>query len=845
MEFFEAKVRPLLIERCYECHSVESGESSGGLRLDSAAASRAGGSLGPAVVPGDVAASKLVRAVEYADKDMQMPPDGKLADDEIAILKHWIEIGAPDPREDTAPKTTSPLERDPKSHWAFVAPERKETQFHRDDSRSQLDDWAAQRASEVGLELAPEAEREMLVRRVYYDLTGLPPSRDVIDRFVSSTRPDAYSRLVDELLATPEFAERFARHWLDVARYADTVGYALGGKERRIIGSHKYRDWTIHAFGADMPYDEMLRHQLSGDRTDPENEHGNLDAMGFLTIGRRYLNGLDTTDDRIDVITRGLLGLTVTCARCHDHKFDPIPTTDYYSLFGVLQSSRVPEDGKSTLAMVDIDKPHDHHVLVRGQQGNNGPVAERQYLTAFREPEEPKFTDGSGRVDLVNRIIERQNPLTSRVMVNRVWGILIGRPLVDSASDFGFRTESPKDVEVLDNLAVEFAADWSVKQLVRRIVHTRVYRQSSAASEAAIAIDADNQYLARANRRRRDFESLRDSILDASNHLQHTIGGEPQEITSATPTPRRTVYAMVDRQNLPSIFRTFDFANPDAHSPGRYYTTVPQQSLYLLNSDHVLSLARTTAAAVRRETGTDEGATARAVFVRVLGREPNPDESKQVQEFLKKPITKTEALADPRSLWSYLVATIDASNKITATEPLAHFKEGKWQSEEKFPSDGPRGYAFFSADSGHAPRQTDLGVTRRWTVPTNGTVRIYGEIKHANDSGDGIRAMVFINGELKWDEKQKSTNRPFGPLDYWVEAGQTIDLVAMPGENDNSDSFFWTSRLSLKTPEGTTIDADTEKDFSGPIRTKAIEPLDRLEQLAQVLLMSNEFAFVD
>lgn len=408
LEFFEAKVRPLLIERCYECHSVESGESSGGLRLDSAAASRAGGSLGPAVVPGDVGASKLVRAIEYADKNMQMPPDGKLADDEIAILKHWIEIGAPDPREDTAPKTTSPLQRDPKSHWAFVSPERKETQFHRDDSRSHLDDWAAQRASEVGLELAPEAGRETLVRRVYFDLTGLPPSRDVIDRFVSSTRPDAYSRLVDELLATPEFAERFARHWLDVARYADTVGYALGGKERRIIGSHKYRDWTINAFGADMPYDEMLRHQLTGDRTDPENANGNLDAMGFLTIGRRYLNGLDTTDDRIDVITRGLLGLTVTCARCHDHKFDPIPTTDYYSLFGVLQSSRVPDDGNSPLAMVDIDKPHDSRVLIRGQQGNNGPVAERQYLTAFRASDEPKFSDGSGRVDLVNRITERK-----------------------------------------------------------------------------------------------------------------------------------------------------------------------------------------------------------------------------------------------------------------------------------------------------------------------------------------------------------------------------------------------------------------------------------------------------
>ncbi len=384
-DFFEANIRPLLIDHCYECHSRESGESAGDLRLDSAAAVLQGGSLGPALVAKQPDSSLLVRAVSYEDSELQMPPAGKLDDSSVELIRRWIAMGAPDPRgDDGSPtaKVQSPLDRDPLTHWAFQPPQPAAVDFApADTARDLIDAVAYRRAVDAGLQVAAEASNETLIRRLYYDLTGLPPSREAIAHFVSSSRPDAYMRLVDSLLATPDFGQRFGRYWMDVSRYADTVGYALAGKTRRHAGSERFRDWTIRAFATDMPYDEMLRHQLAGDRTDPDNKDGNLDAMGFLTLGRKFLNPLDTLDDRIDVISRGLLGMTVTCARCHDHKFDPIPTSDYYSMAGILFSSEEPSDGVSPLMLVDKKNPVDSPVLIRGQLGNRGPIAPRQFLT--------------------------------------------------------------------------------------------------------------------------------------------------------------------------------------------------------------------------------------------------------------------------------------------------------------------------------------------------------------------------------------------------------------------------------------------------------------------------------
>jgi hypothetical protein len=854
LHFFESKVRPLLVERCYECHSVESGESEGDLLIDSAAGVRRGGANGPALVPGRPEESPLLVAVSYRDNDLQMPPDGKLGAEEIELLKSWIEMGAPDPRHDTQALSASesPLDRDPATHWAFRAPQRSIPPQRIDSDESvarsldPIDVFAANRAVELGLRPHASSSDETLVRRLCFDLTGLPPRREQIEQFKTSDRPDAYTRLVDQLLASPEFGERFGRHWLDVARYADTVGYALAGRERRFKGSERYRDWTIRAFAGDMPYDEMLRHQLAGDRTDPNNEHGNLDAMGFLTLGRRFLNSLDTLDDRIDVISRGLLGMTVTCARCHDHKFDPIPASDYYALGGILFSSEQPKEGVSPLMLVDKKNPVDSPVLIRGQRGNHGPIAPRQFLTALRKQDEPRFTDGSGRWELAERITASDNPLTARVMVNRLWGHLIGKPLVDTPSDFGFRTEPPAVPEVLDNLAAEFSGHWSIKRIVRRIVLSRIYRQSADASDEEIARDPDNRLLARANRKRRDFESLRDSLLYVSGSLNLSAGGAPVDITLDTLSPRRTIYAMIDRQNLPSLFRTFDFASPDTHSPGRYFTTVPQQALFLLNHRQMLEMAQSTAALIRREvTDEDPARLSAAMFARVFGRLPSAEETSVVVEFLSQPTSAVESAFDARTLWSYGTATIDQRDQVTEFTPFPVFAEGRWQAADKLPTEPPMSYAYLGSENAHTPFDTKLAVVRRFTAPFAGKVQLRGQLGHRSDQGDGVRTSVWMGGKRLFSGTQKSNNRPYGPIRGNVESGQTIDFVATAGESDSFDTFYWRIHVRLIGGDGRSEESESTKDFSGPFSPTSNQPLDRLAQLAQTLLMSNEFAFVD
>ncbi|MEM9825885.1 MAG: DUF1549 domain-containing protein, partial [Planctomycetota bacterium] len=288
LAFFEAKIRPLLIEHCYDCHSADSGESCGGLFLDHRDALLRGGLTGRAVVPGKPSESLLMRVVQYDDPDMQMPPEGKLSDDQIADLRKWIASGAIDPRmpphDAGAQEPISPLERDPQSHWAFVPPRRSIPPDHSGASDGSdldpIDAWVAKVARERKLKLAPLADDETIVRRLHFDLTGIMPTYQTIQAYLRDTSPDRYSRLVDRLLASPEYSERMTRRWMDVARYADTLGYATAGKERKIPGSHRYRDWLIGVFADDMPYDEMIVHQLAADSSDPDNAGGNADAMG-------------------------------------------------------------------------------------------------------------------------------------------------------------------------------------------------------------------------------------------------------------------------------------------------------------------------------------------------------------------------------------------------------------------------------------------------------------------------------------------------------------------------------------------------------------------------------------
>ncbi|MCL4788264.1 MAG: DUF1549 domain-containing protein, partial [Verrucomicrobia bacterium] len=348
IEFFEKRIRPILVEHCYSCHSDKSEKIRGGLRLDNREATLKGGTSGPAIVPGDAAASLLIKAVRYEDEDLQMPPkDEKLSAEQIADLEAWVNMGAPDPRVDDGPKPLTDVAEARARHWAFqpvqtpALPKVKRKQW----VQTPVDQFVLAKLEQERLSPAKPADRRTLIRRVSYDLTGLPPAPEDVESFINDKYADAYARLVDRLLASPHYGERWGRHWLDVARYADTKGYLAGGEERRYPFSYTYRDYVIRAFNEDKPYDQFLIEQIAADRLPLGEEKDALAALGFLTLGRRFLNNPhDIIDDRIDVVTRGTLGLTVSCARCHDHKFDPISAQDYYALYGVFSSSEEPAE---------------------------------------------------------------------------------------------------------------------------------------------------------------------------------------------------------------------------------------------------------------------------------------------------------------------------------------------------------------------------------------------------------------------------------------------------------------------------------------------------------------------
>ncbi|MGD9720647.1 MAG: PSD1 and planctomycete cytochrome C domain-containing protein [Pirellulales bacterium] len=641
-DLFEKHVRPLLVNRCLECHGAK---QEGGLRLDSRAAMIAGGDNGPALVPGDPDASLLVKALRYADEP-KMPPAGPLANEAIEPLVQWIAAGAPWPGD-----ASIPLAQDPdawRSHWAFqpVRAPARPTVNERDWPQTAIDEFVLARLEGQGLSPSPAADRRTLLRRACYDLTGLPPTAEEIEAFVTDPDPRAFDRAIERLLASPHYGERWARHWLDVARYADSKGYVFTA-DRNYPNAYKYRDWVVRAFNDDLPYDQFLVAQIAADRL-PGDDKSRLAAMGFLTVGRRFLNNAhDIIDDRIDVLTRGTMGLTVACARCHDHKYDPIPTADYYSLYGVLASSVEPGDGEY-MSLADAEKPLDPHVFVRGNPGNQGAAVPRQFLAALAGDARQPFGAGSGRLELARAIASRDNPLTARVIVNRVWMHFFDEPLMETPSDFGLRSEPPTHPELLDYLAGSLMEDgWSLKGLARRIMQSAAYQQASLDRPECRAIDSQNRLLWRMNRKRLDFEGLRDGLLTAAGQLDGTLGGAAVELTAWPAPRRRTLYGRIDRQNLPNLFRTFDFAGPDTHSPRRFETTVPQQALYMLNSPFLAEQVRTLAARAEH-SATDPRGRIEQLYRLALARRPSEHELALGLSFLESEVA-AEPTAPPES----------------------------------------------------------------------------------------------------------------------------------------------------------------------------------------------------
>jgi hypothetical protein len=958
LDFFEKKIRPVLSKSCYSCHSAEASKLRAELFVDTREGLLRGGTSGAAIVPGKPDKSLLFKSIAGLEKDLQMPPKGEpLSEDQIEDFRRWITMGAPDPREAKAGTVAAAgMKVDmakAREHWAYKpvanpAPPKVSDSKHW--AQTPVDNFVLAMLKEKGLEPSPKTDKRTLLRRVSYDLIGLPPTAEEVDAFLADKSADALTKVVDRLLASPHYGERWGRHWLDIARYADTTGDRQNGGRRNPLFpyAHTYRDYVIEAFNRDLPYDQFIVQQIAADRLpEAEKDKKILAAMGFLTVGKRFMgNENDVIDDRIDVVTKGLMGITASCARCHDHKFDPVPTKDYYSLHGVFSSSQEPKDGpllvnpeanpsykdfiaaiadidkdvekfhdseatrfvagmlrkssgyilavhdaakdkerqnsfrlvarkrgleaelaefwndtlkslakksdpvfgplfklaalsendfaaKSSevladlakadpekinptiakalvaqkpksfkevaevyeqvfgkladalkveeytplrqarnrrietdklgnkladasleslrkyffsdnspvapevrsmeryngvqfrnaentirskqavlqmthpgsparaMVMEDLPKARDSRVMLRGEPRNFGPVAPRQFLEILSGENRTPFKDGSGRLELAKNIASRDNPLTARVFVNRVWQWHFGQAIVRTPSDFGMRAETPTHPALLDYLASYFMDNgWSVKKLHKLIILSSVYQQDSKSTKKGMEVDPTNQWLWRFNIQRLDFEAIRDTLLTLGGQLDDTMGGPAVNIAHS-PRPnnnanrymadlssmpsnpnRRTVYAMIDRATVPDMFNTFDFANPDMTTGERIMTTVPQQALFMMNSPFVAEQARKLVASQNFHAANQNEDKVKFLYRTILQRQPSAQEIKMSLSYLESQtggdgallLPESPAAEAPRNAKGKQASRPAPRNEATSTKPL-----GAWE----------------------------------------------------------------------------------------------------------------------------------------------------------------------
>jgi mono/diheme cytochrome c family protein len=670
---FEKEVRPVLEESCFKCHGPE--KQKGGLRLDRKADVMSGGDSGePALVPGKGAESQLVARIKSTKADDVMPPKGeRLKPEQIAAVQRWIDNGAHWPssgepeaaaasKPAAAPVTKVITDKD-RDFWSFKTPQRSQPSVAAKTgwAKQPLDFFIASALAKNGLAPEPDAAPAVLIRRLTYDLTGLPPTPEEVAAFEAESilnPQSAICNLVDRLLASPRFGERMASMWLPLARYAEDQAHQVG-KDTKFFYPHayRYRAWVIDAFNRGIPYDQFVKLQLAADRM-PGTDPSDLAALGFLGLGPKYYNRgrldvmADEWEDRVDTVCRTMLGLTVACARCHDHKFDPISMRDYYALAGVFASTAMVNkmpDGKlmkegvkaaemdpAVMHIVEDGKPQDLNVFLRGNVDSKGPVVVRRFIKVLDKKDASAFSDGSGRRELAERIASGENPLTARVFVNRVWALMFGKPLVSTPSNFGHSGAMPVNPELLDDLARRFMdGGWSVKALVREIALSATYRQASSCGSAKFARDPDNHLFSRMNRRRLTFEQWRDSVLAHSGRLTESVGAKSADI-DAPDNAFRTVYAFVSRLKLSEQLMRFDYPDANVHSEQRSVTTTPMQKLFMLNSPFMLKNAA--AFAARMQAGaTDDTARITNAYRMTLAREPDDAERALAAEFLQRP----------------------------------------------------------------------------------------------------------------------------------------------------------------------------------------------------------------
>jgi hypothetical protein len=814
LDFFEKKIRPLLVDNCYNCHSANT-NSRGGLRVDDRAGLVHGGGRGPAVVPGNPEKSLLIQAVRQTHAQVKMPPKKRLTDQQIADLTQWIKDGAlwPQPRLPSSVRKPNPeYPRLRQQHWAWQPLRAPKTPAVRDAAwpRDDIDQFILAALEAKGLRPVGDADPVALIRRVTFDLTGLPPTVRDVEAFarecgvrnaefgIDEAAPrepgpptnsafriphSAFERLVDRLLASPAFGERWGRHWLDVARYGESTGSA-----RNVPYPHawRYRDYVIDAFNGDKPYDQFLREQIAGDLlpyASQQQRDARLIATGFLALGVKDVNQrfkvrfvMDNIDEQIDTVGRAVLGLTLGCARCHDHKFDPIPVNDYYALAGIFHSTDLcaavrnkmggggmdyydtamllrlgsqqgmdratthkieqaraalaqarseslaiennPDEepagperqkklaaarqkinqiqnqlialndpalhGAVALGVRDAKTVGDTEIRLRGEAEQLGPVVPRGFLSLFDLPDAPQVNpNGSGRLELAHWLTSRHNPLTPRVMANRIWQHLFGEGLVRSVDNLGVTGDRPSHPELLDHLAVRFMeGGWSIKKLVRAIVLSRAYQLSSTAPADQLAanlqLDPANRLVWRHSPRRLAAEEIRDAMLAAAGRLNPSRpDGSPAKDMKVTELPNngplakqleaqaaasthRGIYLPLLRTLTPHSLAVFDFAEQGMVTGSRDTTTVATQALYLLNDPFVREQAEALAQRVVGHSNLSDAERVTLAYRLALGRPATAGEIERATGYLAD--YESAAPQDqPKEAWTSLCQAILAS----------------------------------------------------------------------------------------------------------------------------------------------------------------------------------------
>ena len=838
-ELFESRIRPLFANNCFSCHTKS---RLGGLEISSRAALIHGGNSGPAIVPGSPDQSLLVQALRQTHERLKMPPAGKLSTEQIKDVEAWIAAGAPwpDPKATLATGKTAVISPEQRNFWSF-RPVAKPSVPHLKNPawvKSPIDAFVLSKLEAANLHPVGPADKRTLIRRATLDLHGVPPTPREVQDFVRDDSPDAFAKVIDRLLSSPRYGERWGRYWLDIARYSDDQLNAT--QDVPLPNAFRYRDWVVQAFQKDMPYDQFVKAQIAGDLL--ENGKQDLEAgLGFYALSPSP----EFHEDRVDATARGFLGLTVACAQCHDHKYDPIPTLDYYALLGVFENTednevplappkvvaeykaakkeldrqeaalkkfldterrqlttmlatqtarymsaacrvlgpeaqspdsvssqesldagvlnhwikylkapaeprehpflktwdeliakrgsisecnaaarsfereflqtlatkqeideknapilndrskeqevlslprdlfmlvrdlteappkkkpgargvlylsddevigrlsglwkehidsqkanvaelkaKLPHEYPYLRAIKDKDKPANIHVYIGGDKENPGAEAPRHFLTILSEGEPSLFTKGSGRLELANAIADARNPLTARVMVNRIWEHHFGAGIVRTPGNFGQLGERPTNPELLDYLAARFVENhWSMKAMHREMMLTATYALASDNSEQNHLADPSNRLSWRANIRRLDVEALRDSLLFVSGQLNSEVGGPPVSISDPG-NKRRTLYSAISRRHLDPLMRLFDFPDPNSTSDERIATNVPVQQLFFLNSDFVTKQAESFTKSL---SGTNDDKIRQAYDI-LFGRDPSAEELRLGVEYLR------------------------------------------------------------------------------------------------------------------------------------------------------------------------------------------------------------------